>query len=154
MWIHVRPYNQGTSYALYIIEKEAMVQEVTADAATMARDLARSGKVAIYGIYFEFDKAELKPESAPTLREIAQLLGDRPQLRLHVVGHTDNVGQLDYNMRLSKARAEAVVEALTADYGIASGRLRAAGVGPLAPAAANTSDDGRAKNRRVELVEQ
>ncbi len=96
----------------------------------------------------------MKPESEPTLREISRLLSANPALRLHVVGHTDSVGTVDYNMDLSRRRAEAVVQALTSDYGVSSGRLRAAGVGPLAPAAPNTTEEGRAKNRRVELVEE
>lgn len=153
-WAHVRVYNQATAYALYIIEKEAMVQEVVADAASMARDIAETGKTAVYGIYFDFDKADIKPESEPTLREIAKLLRDSPGLAVHVVGHTDNIGTLDYNMDLSRRRAAAVVAALTGQHGIAGDRLRPAGVGPLAPAAPNTSEEGRAKNRRVELVEQ
>ncbi len=153
-WVHVRVYNQATAYSLYIVEKEAMVQEVVADAETMARDLATTGRVALYGIYFDFDKAVVKPESEPTLREIARLLRENPALRLHVVGHTDSVGTLDYNLDLSRRRAAAVVAALTTGHGIAADRLRPAGVGPLAPAAPNTTEEGRAKNRRVELVEQ
>jgi outer membrane protein OmpA-like peptidoglycan-associated protein len=153
-WVHVRVYNQATAYSLNIIEKQAMVQEVVADAESMARDISTTGRTAVYGIYFDFDRADIKPESEAALREIAKLLGEDPRLRLHVVGHTDNVGDLDYNMRLSQRRAQAVVVALTSEYGIASGRLRPAGIGPLAPAAPNTSEEGRAKNRRVELVEQ
>lgn len=153
-WVHVRIYNQATAYSLFIVEREAMIQEVEADAAAMARDLAATGKTAIYGIYFDFDKAEIKPASEPTLREIAKLLGERPALRLHVVGHTDGVGELTYNLELSRRRAEAVVAALTSRFGIAADRLRPAGVGPLAPVATNATEAGRAKNRRVELVEQ
>ncbi len=153
-WVHVRVYNQATAYALYILEKEAMVQEVEADAESMARDLAEKGKVALYGIYFDFDKAVVKPESEPTLREIARLLRENSDLELHVVGHTDSLGRLDYNMDLSHRRAAAVVEALTSEYGVSAGRLRPAGVGPLAPAAPNTSEEGRALNRRVELVKR
>jgi outer membrane protein OmpA-like peptidoglycan-associated protein len=154
IWAHVRVYNQATSYSLNIIEREAMVQEVTANAESMARDLARTGKSAIYGIYFDFDKAEVKPESEPTLLEIGKLMRGQPELRIHVVGHTDNIGELDYNMDLSRRRAEAVVAALTSRHGIARDRLRPAGVGPLAPAATNVTEEGRALNRRVELVQR
>jgi OmpA-OmpF porin, OOP family len=75
-------------------------------------------------------------------------------LKVNVVGHTDNVGTIDANMKLSQARATAVVAALTSKYGITAIRLKAYGVGPLAPVAGNKTDDGKAKNRRVELVEQ
>jgi outer membrane protein OmpA-like peptidoglycan-associated protein len=153
-WAHVRVYNQATSYSLYIIEREAMVQEITADAASMARDLATAGKVTIYGIFFDFDKADIKPESEPALREIGKLLRERSDLKLHVVGHTDNIGGLDYNLDLSRRRAEAVVGVLRSQHGIARDRLRPAGLGPLAPAATNATEEGRALNRRVELVEQ
>jgi outer membrane protein OmpA-like peptidoglycan-associated protein len=102
----------------------------------------------------DFDRAEIKQESEPALREIARLLRDDPQLSVHVVGHTDNVGDLEYNMDLSRRRADAVVAALAERHGIARTRLTAAGVGPLAPVAPNTTLDGRAKKRRVELVEQ
>ena len=154
IWAHVRAYNQATSYSLHIVEREAMVQEVTADAASMAKDLATTGKATVYGIYFDFDKADIKPESEPALREIAKLLSERSDLKIHVVGHTDNIGDFDYNVDLSRRRAEAVVSALTAQHGIARERLRPAGVGPLAPAATNLTDEGRTLNRRVELVQQ
>ena len=131
-----------------------MKQEVRADAQFMADGIASSGRVAVYGIYFDFDKAEVKPESAPALSEIAKLLAGKPRLTVFIVGHTDNVGGVDYNMRLSQARAEAVVTALTTQHSVHPQRLLAFGVGPLAPAAPNTTEEGRAKNRRVELVEQ
>jgi outer membrane protein OmpA-like peptidoglycan-associated protein len=153
-WVHVRVYNQATAYSLHIIERQSMVQKVEANAESMARDLLTTGRTAIYGIYFDFDRADIKPESEPTLSEIARLLREQPDLRLHVVGHTDNIGQLDYNMDLSRRRAVAVVEALASTHAVAGERLRAAGVGPLAPAAPNTTEEGRARNRRVELVAQ
>ena len=153
-WAHVRVYNQATSYALQIVEKEAMTQEVVADAESMARDIGDRGKVALYGIYFDFDKAVIKPESEPTLREIARLLSADSQLRLHVVGHSDGVGSLDYNIDLSSRRAAAVVAALVSEHDVDAGRLRPAGVGSLAPVASNSTEEGRARNRRVELVEQ
>ena len=127
---------------------------VTVDATAMAKEIAESGRVAIYGIYFDFGKAALKPESKPTLDEIGKLLGAQPSLDLVVVGHTDNVGSLDFNMTLSKQRARAVEQALIGDYGIARARLQSWGVGYLSPVASNQSEDGRALNRRVELVER
>ncbi len=153
-WAHVRVYNQATAYSLNIIERKAMEQDVVANAESMARDISTTGKTAIYGIYFDFDRAEIKPESEPALQEIAKLLRNDPELKLHVVGHTDNVGEFDYNIELSQRRAKSVVEALTSKHGVAGDRLRPAGIGPLAPAASNTTEEGRAKNRRVELVRQ
>lgn len=152
-WVHV--IAQHTSgYFLFIVEKQAMNQDVVANADSMALSIKDTGKVAIYGIYFDSGKAEIKPESEPSLKEIAKLLQANPALKLYVVGHTDNVGAFDYNMKLSKDRADAVVKALIGKYGIASSRLLAWGDGPTAPIASNTTEDGRAKNRRVELVAQ
>jgi len=140
---------------LDIVELEAMeTRMITVDASEMAKEISASGRVAIYGIYFDFDKADLKPESKPTLDEIAKLLGDQPDLELVVVGHTDNVGNLEHNMDLSKQRAAAVEQALVQDYGIPAARLTSWGIGYLSPVASNQNEDGRALNRRVELVER
>jgi len=139
---------------LRIVEKQAMQQHVVADAASFGNDLKATGHVAVYGIFFDTGKSVLKPESTPALQEVTKLLGADPSLRLWVVGHTDSVGAIDGNMKLAQARAEAVVTALTTTHGIAAARLKGYGVGPLAPVASNDSDDGRAKNRRVELVKQ
>jgi len=127
---------------------------VTIDAAAMAKDISTTGHVALYGIHFDTDKADIKPESQPTLQEIAGLLKQDPGLKVHIVGHTDNVGAFDYNVGLSQRRAAAVVKDLVATHGIAVARLRPAGVGMLAPVAPNDSEEGRARNRRVELVKQ
>ena len=139
---------------LRIVEKKAMEQHIVADAASFSDDLKKTGHVAVYGIYFDTGKAELKPESTPALQEVAKLLGGDATLKLWVVGHTDSVGKIEDNMKLSTARAEAVVTALTTKHGIAAGRLKGYGVGPLVPVASNEAEDGRAKNRRVELVKQ
>jgi OmpA-OmpF porin, OOP family len=127
---------------------------VTIDAAAMAKDISSAGHVALYGIYFDTDKADPKPESQPTLQEIAKLLKQDASLKLYIVGHTDNVGGFDYNTGLSERRAIAVVKELTVKHGIAATRLKAAGVGMLSPVAPNDGEEGRAKNRRVELVKQ
>jgi OOP family OmpA-OmpF porin len=127
---------------------------VAVNAAALARDIGKSGHVAVYEILFDTGKADLKPESEPALQEIAKLLKENAALKLHVVGHTDNVGALAMNLDLSKRRAAAVMQALTSRHGIAATRLNAEGVGPLAPVASNDSEEGRAKNRRVELVKQ
>jgi outer membrane protein OmpA-like peptidoglycan-associated protein len=122
------------------------------DAEKMLSSIAESGKVALYGIYFDTDSDTIKDSSAPTLQEIARLLGDNPGLNLIVVGHTDNQGSYDYNMDLSRRRAESVANSLSANYGVNSSRLRSAGVGFLAPAASNADAAGQQLNRRVELV--
>jgi len=142
----------GQGYMLTIVEKGEMAQEVVADAAAMGNDLKSTGHIALYGIYFDTNKSEVKPESKPALEEIAKLLKQDPGLKLKVVGHTDGTGSLEANMKLSQARGEAVVQALVSQHGVAASRLKGFGVGPLAPIATNDTDEGRAKNRRVELV--
>jgi len=138
-----------------VIEAEAMdTGMVTVDAEAMLKGIDATGHIAIYGVYFDTNSADIKEESAPTLAEIQKLLNQRPAMKLLVVGHTDNQGDYDYNMGLSGRRAEAVVRALTTQYGIAANRLRAAGVGYLSPVASNDGAAGREKNRRVELVKQ
>jgi outer membrane protein OmpA-like peptidoglycan-associated protein len=153
IWAYVTSYN-GDQIQLRIIEKEAMKQELVADAKFMSEGISSTGHVAIYGIYFDFNKSDVKPESEPSLSEIAKLLTGTPNLKVFIVGHTDNVGGVDYNMKLSQARADAVVKALTTKYKVNPQSLKAYGVGQLAPVAPNKTEDGRAKNRRVELVEQ
>jgi len=138
---------------LVVVEVKPMESGmITVNAAALASDIARTGHSAVYGIYFDTGKADVKPESDAGLGEIATLLTQDAALTLHVVGHTDNVGDLKSNMDLSRRRAEAVVKVLTTKHGIAAERLDAYGVGPLSPVASNGDDDGRAKNRRVELV--
>jgi OOP family OmpA-OmpF porin len=154
IWVHVRTGLGGKLYSLNIIEAQKMKQVIVANAKSMAQDISNTGRVALYGIYFDTDKSEVKPESAPALKEIANLLQEEKELKLYVVGHTDNVGDFDYNMKLSRARADAVVKSLVSEYGADANRLKPAGVGPLSPVTANKTEDGRAKNRRVELVEQ
>jgi len=144
----------GRGYVLTIVEKQAMVQEVVASAELFKSGLKESGHVEVPGIYFDTGKSELKPESDAAVAEIAKLLAADPALKVYVVGHTDSVAALDLNMKLSQARAEAVVQALVTRHGIAANRLKGLGVGPLSPVASNDSEEGRAKNRRVELVKQ
>jgi OmpA-OmpF porin, OOP family len=144
--------NSGKSYELRIVEKASIEQQVTAE--VLGKDLTETGHTAVYGILFDTGKADIKPGSEKVLTEIAGLLQSKPAIKLYVVGHTDNVGALEMNMKLSQARAESVVIALTTKHGVAAARLRAFGSGPIAPVASNASEEGRAKNRRVELVEQ
>jgi outer membrane protein OmpA-like peptidoglycan-associated protein len=146
---------QRITVLLEVVEAKPMeAGMVKVDASAMAKDIATAGRVAIYGIYFDTDKADLKPESKPTLAEIAKLLKQDPALKLYVVGHTDGVGSLEHNMDLSRRRAEATVKTLVSEYGVDPKRLKPFGVGPLAPMASNDTEQGRAKNRRVELVKQ
>jgi OOP family OmpA-OmpF porin len=155
VWFAIQVANQpsGTKITMRVIEKKAMHQDVTLDAKAMADGLGEAGRVAVYGIFFDTGKSELKAESAPALIEIAKLLQENPTLKLYVVGHTDMVGDLAANVKLSQGRAQAVVNGLVAQHGIAGARLIAFGAGPYAPVASNKSEEGRAKNRRVELVE-
>ena len=125
---------------------------VMVSAAEMQKSISASGKVALYGIYFDFNQAELKPESAPTLTEMAALLKAEPNLKVLVVGHTDNVGAFEFNQDLSTRRAKAVAAELTAKYGIATDRLTPLGASFMAPVSTNSTDEGRKLNRRVELV--
>jgi len=152
IWVELTAY--GPKPNLVIIEKQAMKQDILANADAFAKDIRSTGHAAIYGIYFDTGKSVLKPESEAALKEIVRLLEGDPGLKVHVVGHTDNVGGLEANMKLSMDRANAVVQDLTAKRGIAASRLKAGGVGPLAPVASNDTDAGKAKNRRVELVKQ
>lgn len=140
---------------LDIIETKPMETGlIKVNAEALAEDIFKTGHAAIYGIYFDTGKADLKPESEPVLEEIAKLLKQNPKLNLYVVGHTDNIGSLSSNMELSLSRAQAVVNTLVSKYGIDANRLYPVGVGPLAPVASNKTEEGQAKNRLVELVEQ
>jgi outer membrane protein OmpA-like peptidoglycan-associated protein len=147
--------DNGSAVVLFVVEMKPMEGGlVTVDAAALTSDINTNGHSAVYGIYFDTAKADVKPESDAALKEIAKLLQGSPKLKLFVVGHTDDVGALASNMDLSKRRADAVVAALTAKYGVAAARLSAQGAGPLAPVSSNDAEDGRARNRRVELVKQ
>jgi outer membrane protein OmpA-like peptidoglycan-associated protein len=154
-WLSVQTSNipSGMFIILIIVEKKAMQQEVTIDASAMASSIADNGSVAIYGINFDTAKSDIKPDSEPAIDEIAKLLTNNPALKVGIVGHTDMVGDATSNMRLSQARAQSVIADLIGKHGIAGARLVAFGAGPWAPVASNKTEDGRAKNRRVELVE-
>lgn len=135
-------------------EKSVQTGLVNVNADALKQQIDAEGKALIYGIYFDTGKAEIKAESKPTLDAIGELLKRNPDLLLYVVGHTDDTGDGAANVSLSRQRADAVVAALIKDYQIAANRLQAQGVGPYAPASNNTSDAGKQKNRRVELVKR
>jgi outer membrane protein OmpA-like peptidoglycan-associated protein len=135
------------------VESKAMAQTMDVPSADeMVASITASGRVALYGILFDSGRTEVKPESRPTMDEIAKLLTANKSLKLLVVGHTDSVGGFAANLELSRKRAEAVVAQLVSGYKVAPSRLQAFGVAYASPVAANTDEPGRARNRRVELV--
>lgn len=123
------------------------------EASEMEQALARDGRIAIYGITFDFDSAAIRPASEPQIAQLATLLANNPQLSVLIVGHTDGQGAFDYNLALSQRRAQSVVDALAGQHGIAPDRMVPAGAGMVAPVATNRTEEGRAQNRRVEIVE-
>ena len=151
VWVRIDSWING--YAQTVVEREVMKQDVTVDATAMATSIADTGSVAIYGINFDTASSVIKPDSEPAITEITKLLTNNPALKVGIVGHTDMVGDATSNMRLSQARAQSVITDLVSKHGIAAARLVAFGAGPWAPLASNKTHDGRAKNRRVELVE-
>ncbi|NWF88755.1 MAG: OmpA family protein [Ignavibacteriaceae bacterium] len=151
-YISVEAYNDGRDYTLIIVESKPMEDEVTIDSASLNKGISELGKVAVYGIYFDTGKSVVKPESKTAIDEIVKLLKQNPQLKLFVVGHTDTDGILESNMKLSSERAASVVKALI-ENGIQAARLKSSGVGPYCPVESNKTEVGKAKNRRVELVE-
>jgi outer membrane protein OmpA-like peptidoglycan-associated protein len=152
--LYCKAFSGRTIAVVDIIEGKAREQKmITVTSAEMAKEISSSGSVALYGIYFDFNKADLKAESEPALAEIAKLLKSNAALKLLVVGHTDRVGTLAFNMDLSQRRAAAVVNALVTKYQTAQSRLTPLGVAFASPVASNAAEEGRAKNRRVELVE-
>src|SRR5713101_1399779 len=151
---YCKAFNERTIAIVDIVEEKAREQKmVTVKAEDMAQQIASSGGVALYGIYFDFNKAEIKPESTPTIEQVAKLLKGNPALKLLVVGHTDNVGGFTSNMELSQRRAAAVVNELVTKYQVAKSRLMSVGVSFASPMASNKTEEGRAKNRRVQLDE-
>jgi OmpA-OmpF porin, OOP family len=151
--IYVEAFNDGMNYNLTIVESQTSRQEVFAKAEAMRNDFAETGRTTVRGIYFDDGSAIIKPESMPALAEIVRLFNGFPALKVYVVGHTDNAGSLKSNLKLSSDRAASVVKAIIA-RGVKASILKSAGVGPYSPAASNDTDEGRAKNRRVEFVKQ
>lgn len=127
-------------------------QIVVPDTKQISAGFNAEGKIALYGILFDTGKADVKPESKPSIDAIAAALNADPKLNLIIVGHTDNVGDFNANVALSKKRADTVVAALVKDRQIAPARLTAFGAGMTSPKAPNTTEQGKAKNRRVELI--
>lgn len=152
-WIHVSTGSFPTHGFLTVLEKEGMKQSVGfLDAGAMKKALDSTGHVALY-INFDVDKATLRPDSQPVITEINKLLSADSALKLSIEGHTDNTGSAEHNRSLSTARARSVLGALVG-LGVDPVRLSSRGFGPDKPLASNTSEEGRAANRRVELVKQ
>jgi OOP family OmpA-OmpF porin len=150
VWAEVVTRPGGPMYELYVVEREAMVQVITADA--MASAIDRDGFIAL-DIHFATGKAEVLPESRPTVEQIVTLLKKRPNLKVGVEGHTDCTGLPAANKSLSQARAKSVATEIAA-AGISANRLEAVGYEQERPIADNRLEDGRAKNRRVEIVKR
>jgi OOP family OmpA-OmpF porin len=150
VWLRVEAFNDGRDYTLTVLELGAMTQEVTA--SDMLDALNKNGFIALY-INFDTGKSEIKPESLPVVEEIVRLLTDNPGLKVSIEGHTDSVGTPQGNKLLSEQRAKSVMNAVVKG-GVAPARLSAVGWGQEKPVADNRSEDGRAKNRRVEIVKK
>jgi len=139
-------------YELDIIEKEPLIN-VTPSVKKMKKELDIKGRITIYSILFDFDQFDLKNKSKKSLNEIGKLLSGYPSLKIEIQGHTDNQGDDVYNLKLSQKRAEAV-KLYLAGLGVHALRLTAEGYGSSNPVASNNTREGRAKNRRVVLVER
>jgi OOP family OmpA-OmpF porin len=150
----VKDHYEGGTWLTIVETKPMEGGQVKVNAAALSRDLTENGHALVYGIYFDSGQAVIRPESEAALSEISKMLAANMQLKLVVVGHTDNVGKIASNLTLSKQRADAVAAYLVSHYHVSQERLQAQGVGSLAPVASNLSEEGRAKNRRVELVEE
>jgi len=150
LWVQVGYHEYNGTYIITVLEKEAMKQDVTASA--MLDALNREGHVALY-VNFDTGKSIIKPESQPIIEQIVQMMKSNPELKISVQGHTDNVGSPKSNKTLSEARAKAVIAAIV-EEGIDTKRLSALGHGQDKPIADNKTEEGRAKNRRVELVKE
>lgn len=150
IWVALDIYDEGWQYDLRIMEIEAMEQEVKAN--EMLEALNKDGFIALY-INFDTGKADLKPETQGTIEQIIALLKDNEDLKVSIEGHTDNVGQPAANKTLSEQRAKSVLAAVV-EGGIPASRISAVGWGQEKPVADNRSEEGRAKNRRVEIVKK
>ena len=144
---------QKVVYSLVTIKTKAMDKGMVS-LENLDEGLLTKGHIAVYDIYFDTGKSELKSESADALKTIAEYLKAHSDKQYLVVGHTDNVGNFEANIKLSTERANAVVKALITKYAVNKELLKPYGVGPASPVASNSTDNGKAKNRRVEIVEQ
>ncbi|MCK4981079.1 MAG: OmpA family protein [Candidatus Delongbacteria bacterium] len=146
-------YEPYTVYQLDIIEVKTMDVNMISS-MDIKEDIELNGHATIYGIHFDSGRYDIKAESEPTLKQIAKFLTDNPKNKVYIVGHTDNTGVFSKNMTLSQNRANSVIETLIKTYKINPGRLGAFGVSSLSPLKSNSTDEGKALNRRVEIIEQ
>jgi outer membrane protein OmpA-like peptidoglycan-associated protein len=149
-WAFIESDGNGEAYEIWLMEREAMKQDITVN--QLQEQLNKDGFITLY-INFETASAAIQADSMAQLEQVAQMLKAAPELKLEVGGHTDNVGTPEANLKLSDARAKSVAAALI-KQGIAAGRLTTKGYGQTAPVADNRTEDGRAKNRRVELTKK
>lgn len=149
-WAFVESNGEGEGYEISLVEREAMKQDITVN--QLREQLDKDGFITLY-INFDTGSATIQQDSLPQLEQVAQMLQADPALKLEVGGHTDNVGTAESNQKLSDARARSVLASLV-KQGIGAGRMTAKGYGQTAPIADNRTEDGRAKNRRVELVKK
>ncbi len=154
MWVYLMTHAQGDAYVLTIVDEGGMKQDVEFTAAELSKQLNEQGSVAIRGILFDTGKATIKPESEGVLAQIVELLKNDSALKLEIQGHTDNVGAKAANLKLSQDRAAAVRTHLVSTGGIDAARLTTQGFGDSKPVADNSTEEGRAQNRRVELVKR
>lgn len=147
------PYQGRVRQLVQVIEPASVkTGMVTVDAGAIGESLKRDGRIALYGVLFDTNKAVLRPDSEAQLAQMARALAAAPAMKVFIVGHTDNQGDFEANLGLSQRRAQAVADALASRFKIAASRMTARGVASLSPVASNLNDDSRARNRRVELV--
>lgn len=148
IWVHLHTW--PNSYELYIIEEKGFARQLFFGADELKKELDSAGHVAIYGIYFDFDKSNLKPGSEKMLIEMVKLMKNYPDLKVEIQGHTDSIGTKEYNLNLSERRAKTVKSFLVL-YGVDPARMTTKGYGLSNPVASNKTEEGKALNRRVEL---
>jgi outer membrane protein OmpA-like peptidoglycan-associated protein len=154
LWLQIDVANSGEIYSLTIVEEGEMKQDVEFTAGSLAEALNTKGSIALHNILFDTGKATIKPDSAAALAVIGDVLKNDAALKIEIQGHTDNVGAAPVNLKLSQDRAAAVKTYIVQNHGIAADRMTTAGLGDAKPLGDNTTEDGRAQNRRVELVKK
>jgi OmpA-OmpF porin, OOP family len=154
IWLQLSISNEGEVYDLTIVEEAGMTQQVEFTAMELAKALNDKGSIALHNVQFDTGKATITAASSAVLAPVGELLKTDMTLKLEIQGHTDNVGGAAANLKLSQDRAAAVKAYLVQNHGVAADRLTTAGLGDTKPIADNTSDAGRAQNRRVELVKK
>jgi outer membrane protein OmpA-like peptidoglycan-associated protein len=139
-------------FRIVSIEVDVMNQEISAQ--DIKGRIASSGKIALYGILFDTGKSEIQASSEKAIESVATYLKENPDVNVYIVGHTDNTGDYAMNQKLSKASGESVKSYLVTKYGISAARLSGDGAGPICPVTTNDTEEGRALNRRVEIVKK